>query len=99
LLIRHRIDQISTESPFYGYRNISLMLFPFERVTGASQTEAAGLGLGLYLTAQLVKQQGGQIWVESREGMGRQRNDLGGIERNGAIRVSCQRLLRWPESL
>jgi len=42
----------------------------FYRVTGPSQTEAAGLGLGLYLTAQLVKQQGGRIWVESREGMG-----------------------------
>jgi two-component system CheB/CheR fusion protein len=42
----------------------------FYRVTGASQTEAAGLGLGLYLTAQLVKQQGGQIWVESAEGVG-----------------------------
>lgn len=42
----------------------------FYRVTGASQTEAAGLGLGLYLTAQLVKQQGGRIWVESREGRG-----------------------------
>jgi len=26
--------------------------------------------LGLYLTAQLIKQQGGQIWVESIEGMG-----------------------------
>jgi signal transduction histidine kinase len=26
--------------------------------------------LGLYLTAQLVKQQGGRIWVESCEGMG-----------------------------
>jgi two-component system CheB/CheR fusion protein len=42
----------------------------FYRVTGASQKEAAGLGLGLYLTAQLVKQQGGQIMVESSEGMG-----------------------------
>lgn len=42
----------------------------FYRVTGALQTEAAGLGLGLYLTAQIVKQQGGQIRVESIEGMG-----------------------------
>ena len=42
----------------------------FYRVTGASQTEAAGLGLGLYLSAQIVKQQGGQIWVESAEGRG-----------------------------
>ena len=42
----------------------------FYRVTGVSQKEAAGLGLGLYLTAQLVKQQGGQIRVESTEGIG-----------------------------
>lgn len=42
----------------------------FYRVTGAAQTEAAGLGLGLYLTAQIVTQQGGRIWVESREGGG-----------------------------
>jgi len=42
----------------------------FYRVTGALQTEAAGLGLGIYLTAQIVKQQGGQIRVESSEGMG-----------------------------
>jgi len=42
----------------------------FYRVTGASQTEAAGLGLGLYLTAQIVEQQGGRIWVESTEGVG-----------------------------
>ncbi|HET8846086.1 MAG TPA: CheR family methyltransferase, partial [Ktedonobacteraceae bacterium] len=42
----------------------------FYQVTSASQERAAGLGLGLYLTAQIVKQQGGRIWVESREGMG-----------------------------
>jgi two-component system, chemotaxis family, CheB/CheR fusion protein len=42
----------------------------FYRVTGASQTVAKGLGLGLYLTAQIVKQQGGRIWVENYEGVG-----------------------------
>lgn len=42
----------------------------FYRVTGDSQKEAAGLGLGLYLTAQIVKQQGGRIRVESTEGRG-----------------------------
>ncbi|HET8841693.1 MAG TPA: ATP-binding protein [Ktedonobacteraceae bacterium] len=42
----------------------------FYRVTGVSRTEAAGLGLGLYLTAQIVKQQGGRIWVESTEEVG-----------------------------
>ena len=42
----------------------------FYRVTGVSQTEATGLGLGLYLTAQIVRQQGGQIRVESTEGIG-----------------------------
>ncbi len=42
----------------------------FYRVTGASQREATGLGLGLYLTAQIVRQHGGRLWVESAEGMG-----------------------------
>jgi two-component system, chemotaxis family, CheB/CheR fusion protein len=43
----------------------------FYRVpTGALHKESAGLGLGLYLTAQIVRQQGGQIHVESTEEVG-----------------------------
>jgi len=42
----------------------------FYRISNPSEPDPPGLGLGLYLTAQLIKQQGGQIWVESIEGMG-----------------------------
>ncbi len=42
----------------------------FYRISNPSEPGPPGLGLGLYLTAQLIKQQGGQIWVESIEGMG-----------------------------
>jgi len=37
----------------------------FYRITDASHKESAGLGLGLYLSAQIVRQQGGQVRVES----------------------------------
>jgi two-component system, chemotaxis family, CheB/CheR fusion protein len=39
----------------------------YYRVTGSQQTQVVGLGLGLYLAAEIVKRQGGQIWVESIE--------------------------------
>jgi two-component system CheB/CheR fusion protein len=42
----------------------------FYRVTGSQQTQVVGLGLGLYLAAEIVKRQGGQLWVESIEGRG-----------------------------
>jgi two-component system CheB/CheR fusion protein len=42
----------------------------FYRINDSSKQGTPGLGLGLYLTAQIIKQQGGQIWVESIEGMG-----------------------------
>jgi len=29
-----------------------------------------GLGLGLFISAQIVKRQGGRMWVESCEGVG-----------------------------
>jgi signal transduction histidine kinase len=40
------------------------------RVTSSQQAQVIGLGLGLYLAAEIVKRQGGQIWVESIEGRG-----------------------------
>jgi two-component system CheB/CheR fusion protein len=42
----------------------------YYRVTGSQQQHVVGLGLGLYLAAEIVKRQGGQIWVESIEGRG-----------------------------
>jgi len=42
----------------------------FHRGRQVSSTNYGGLGLGLYITKQIVERHGGAIWVESREGSG-----------------------------
>ncbi|GCE21330.1 sensor histidine kinase [Dictyobacter kobayashii] len=42
----------------------------FFRVTDAEHETFPGLGLGLYISAEIVKRQGGRIWVESHQGEG-----------------------------
>jgi signal transduction histidine kinase len=45
----------------------------FERFFRVSEPESRtfpGLGLGLFISAQIVKRHGGRMWVESREGVG-----------------------------
>ena len=42
----------------------------FYRVSDPKHMAIPGWGLGLYISAEIVKQHGGQLWVESREGEG-----------------------------
>lgn len=42
----------------------------FYRVSGEGKDTYSGLGLGLYITAEIVKRQGGTIWLESEAGQG-----------------------------
>ncbi|MEP6748309.1 MAG: chemotaxis protein CheB [Bacteroidota bacterium] len=42
----------------------------FYRVSDASVNTFPGLGLGLYLAAEIVRKQGGRIWAESKLGKG-----------------------------
>jgi signal transduction histidine kinase len=42
----------------------------FTRIDQPEQGKVPGVGLGLYIAAQIVAQQGGQIWVESASGKG-----------------------------
>jgi PAS domain S-box-containing protein len=42
----------------------------FYRVSGDKQHTFPGLGLGLYISSEIIKREGGRIWVESIEGKG-----------------------------
>ena len=42
----------------------------FFRVSDPEHETFPGLGLGLFISAQIVRRQGGRMWVESRVGVG-----------------------------
>jgi PAS domain S-box-containing protein len=49
---------------------ISQVFERFHRGRQVSSTNYGGLGLGLYISRQIIERHGGSIWVESREGQG-----------------------------
>ena len=42
----------------------------FTRLTDKNHSDSPGLGLGLYISSEIIKQEGGRIWVESTKGEG-----------------------------
>lgn len=50
--------------------NLDKVFEQFYRVTGDMQHTFPGLGLGLYISAEIIKRAGGEIWVNSIEGQG-----------------------------
>jgi signal transduction histidine kinase len=42
----------------------------FYRVSGDKQHTFPGLGLGLYISSEIIKREGGRIWVNSTVGKG-----------------------------
>ena len=49
---------------------LAMVFERFHRGRQVSSTNYGGLGLGLYITRQIVERHGGSIWVESKEGAG-----------------------------
>lgn len=50
--------------------HLEMVFDRFFRAEGPSEKTFPGLGIGLYVTAELVKRHGGHIWVESKKGIG-----------------------------
>lgn len=42
----------------------------FYRVNSIKENQVTGLGLGLYISSEIIKRQNGKIWVESKKGRG-----------------------------
>ena len=50
--------------------NIDKVFEQFYRVSGEMQHTFPGLGLGLYISSEIIKREGGRIWVTSEQGRG-----------------------------
>jgi PAS domain S-box-containing protein len=65
---------------------LNLVFERFHRGRHVSSTNYGGLGLGLYITRQIIERHGGTIWVESREGQGTTFYfSLPAVEQNAAV--------------
>lgn len=72
--IEPRDDQIITTVSDHGMGipadELGQVFERFHRGRQVSSTNYGGLGLGLYITKQIVERHGGSIWVDSQEGVG-----------------------------
>ncbi len=74
ITVEDRGDQVVTSIADRGMGippdELSQVFERFHRGRQVSSTNYGGLGLGLYITKQIVERHGGSIWVESKEGTG-----------------------------
>ncbi len=72
--VEERPDQVVTSVCDRGIGipadEITQVFERFHRGRQVSSSNYGGLGLGLYITKQIIERHGGSIWVESREGSG-----------------------------
>jgi PAS domain S-box-containing protein len=72
--VREEADRVVTAIADRGIGiptdELSQVFERFHRGRQVSSTNYGGLGLGLYISKQIVERHGGTIWVESREGQG-----------------------------
>lgn len=72
--VNHRDNEVVTSICDRGIGipsdELSMVFERFHRGRQVSSTNYGGLGLGLYITRQIVERHGGTIWVESKEGAG-----------------------------
>jgi PAS domain S-box-containing protein len=50
--------------------NLNRVFEQFYRVSGDMQHTFPGLGLGLYISSEIIRREGGRIWVTSKKGQG-----------------------------
>lgn len=64
--------QVSVKDPGIGIsKDKHKKIFDrFYRVSAPSDNTFSGLGIGLYLSAEIIRKHGGHIWVESEQGKG-----------------------------
>jgi PAS domain S-box-containing protein len=69
-----KADEISVCVQDFGIgiskENLGRVFEQFYRVSGEKQHTFPGLGLGLYISSEIIKREGGRIWVTSEEGKG-----------------------------
>ncbi len=74
ITVEEKVDQIVTAVCDRGIGippdELQVVFERFHRGRQVSSTNYGGLGLGLYITKQIIERHGGSIWVESREGQG-----------------------------
>jgi len=64
------VTAVADTGPGIAAEDIDRIFRPFHQVDGSTRRRYGGTGLGLAISKRFVELHGGEIWVESREGVG-----------------------------